>query len=259
MYTNNSAIKRIAKDVKYILNNEESLSRENIYYKHDDENVFKGYALIIGNNSTPYAYGYYFFEFTFPENYPFAPPLVNYLTNDGTMRFNPNLYSNGKVCLSLLNTWSGENWSACQSIFSILFTLVTVLCANPLLNEPGITEEHNELIKYNYLVFYKNIEFAIATLIDLINNDNIVDTNDISNNKVKKRKFVHAIEIMCKFKSIVNTSFESNKTNILELINTNKIKYSNFIDLPNPFRIVTYNLNYNLNYDKLYDLLNSNI
>jgi hypothetical protein len=158
-----------------------------------------------------------------------------------------------------LNTWSGENWSACQSIFSILFTLVTVLCANPLLNEPGITEEHNELIKYNYLVFYKNIEFAIVTLIGLINNDNIVDTNDISNNKVKKRKFVHAIEIMCKFKSIVNTSFESNKTNILELINANKIKYSNFIGLPNPFRIVTYNLNYNLNYDKLYDLLNSNI
>ena len=38
-----------------------------VYYKHDDENVFKGYALIIGNNSTPYAYGYYFFEFTFPK------------------------------------------------------------------------------------------------------------------------------------------------------------------------------------------------
>jgi ubiquitin-protein ligase len=63
MYINNSAIKRIAKDVKYILTNEASLSSENIYYKHDEENVFKGYALIIGNKDTPYAYGYYFFEF----------------------------------------------------------------------------------------------------------------------------------------------------------------------------------------------------
>jgi hypothetical protein len=31
MYINNSAIKRIAKDVKYIITNEESLSSENIY------------------------------------------------------------------------------------------------------------------------------------------------------------------------------------------------------------------------------------
>ena len=31
----------------------------------------------------------------------------------GTVRFNPNLYQNGKVCLSLLGTWSGgvdEQW-----------------------------------------------------------------------------------------------------------------------------------------------------
>ena len=268
MYINNSAIKRIAKDVKYILNNEESLSKENIYYKHDDENVFKGYALIIGNHFTPYAYGYYFFEFTFPENYPFAPPVVNYLTTDGVMRFNPNLYSNGKVCLSILNTWTGENWSACQSIFSILFTLVTVLCDNPLLNEPGITEEHYELTKYNYLVFYKNIEFSIATLIGLINNNSICDNSNNSitgnnsnnsnnsNNKVKKIKFANNIEIMCKFNSIVNTSFKNNKTNILELINANKIKYSNFVDIFSQFRIVVYNLNYSLNYNKLYDLIN---
>jgi hypothetical protein len=53
MYINNSAIKRIAKDVKYIITNEASLSSENIYYKHDEENAFKGYALIIGNKDTP--------------------------------------------------------------------------------------------------------------------------------------------------------------------------------------------------------------
>jgi ubiquitin-conjugating enzyme E2 Z len=145
MSLNNSAIKRIAKDVKYILINEVSLSSENIYYKHDEENVFKGYALIIGQKDTPYGYGYYFFEFDFPDNYPFAPPLVRYLTNDGSMRFNPNLYVSGKVCLSVLNTWSGESWTSCQSINSILFTLSTVLCENPLLNEPGIQKMNSEV------------------------------------------------------------------------------------------------------------------
>ena len=48
MSINNNTIKRIAKDVKYILNNEQSLSLENIYYKHDEDNIMKGYALIIG-------------------------------------------------------------------------------------------------------------------------------------------------------------------------------------------------------------------
>ena len=166
MSINNNTIKRIAKDVKYILNNERSLSLENIYYKHDEENIMKGYALIIGQKSTPYGYGYYFFEFNFPDNYPFSPPLVRYLTNDGTMRFNPNLYINGKVCLSLLNTWSGESWTSCQSINSILLTLSIVLCENPLLNEPGVQNNNDAIEKYNYLVTYKNVEFSICKIIN---------------------------------------------------------------------------------------------
>jgi len=35
-------------------------------------------------------------------------------TGNGTVRFNPNLYNCGKVCLSLLGTWSGgqgESWN----------------------------------------------------------------------------------------------------------------------------------------------------
>jgi hypothetical protein len=31
------------------------------------------------------------------------------------VRFNPNLYSDGKVCLSLLGTWSGPGWIPNQS------------------------------------------------------------------------------------------------------------------------------------------------
>lgn len=39
-------------------------------------------------------------------------------TGGGTVRFNPNLYNCGKVCLSLLGTWSGakgETWDASAS------------------------------------------------------------------------------------------------------------------------------------------------
>lgn len=54
------------------------------------------------------------------ENYPNEPPKVNLMTTGGgKIRFNPNLYSNGYVCLSLLGTWSGTNafekWNAEKS------------------------------------------------------------------------------------------------------------------------------------------------
>jgi hypothetical protein len=38
-------------------------------------------------------------------------PQVQFLTTGGgTVRFNPNLYNCGKVCLSLLGTWAGPSW-----------------------------------------------------------------------------------------------------------------------------------------------------
>ena len=64
--------------------------------------MLKGYAIIFGPSDTLYRYGAYCFEFKFPTNYPFSPPKLKYMTNDGYTRFHPNLYRNGKVCISVL-------------------------------------------------------------------------------------------------------------------------------------------------------------
>ena len=101
------------------------------------------------------------FEFNYPTEYPFVPPKLNYLTNDGKTRFNPNLYRNGKVCISLLNTWKGEQWTSCQTIESILLSLVALLHNEPLLNEPGIKKTHRDFKSYNTIIQYKNYETAI--------------------------------------------------------------------------------------------------
>ena len=48
-------------------------------------------------------------------------------TGGGQVRFNPNLYKDGKVCLSLLGTWpgaQGEQWSK-QISTIIQVTVVT--------------------------------------------------------------------------------------------------------------------------------------
>ncbi len=158
-------IRRIMIDYKELLND----PLPNIYYIQDENNILKGYALIIGPENTPYEYGNYLFEFTFPENYPFSPPTVKFITGDGFTRFNPNLYINGTVCLSILNTWNGEKWSACQSIRTVLLTLTTVLNDHPLLNEPEVTVNHPDYQNYNELIEYKNIEIAIIKYLEKTN------------------------------------------------------------------------------------------
>ena len=66
-------------------------------------------------------------------------------TGGGKVRFNPNLYKNGKVCLSLLGTWSGaagEVWDAsASSICQVLVSIQSLILVNePYFNEPGYEE-----------------------------------------------------------------------------------------------------------------------
>ena len=91
-----------------------------MYIMNERDNIYIGYVLINGVKDTPYVYGNYLFKFEFPENYPFSPPKVKFCTYDGVTRFNPNLYRSGKVCLSILNTWSGEKWSSSISFNGII-------------------------------------------------------------------------------------------------------------------------------------------
>jgi ubiquitin-protein ligase len=157
------SINRLLKDVKHIIKN--PLTEQGIYYTHDDVDMLKGYAMIVGPSDTPYFGGFYFFDFKYPHDYPHTPPKVTYCTNANGIRFNPNLYSNGKVCISLLNTWQGNQWTSCQSISTVLLTLCTLLCKDPLLNEPGVSKEHNDMNNYNEIIEYSNINIAVCDIV----------------------------------------------------------------------------------------------
>ena len=150
---------RLIADIKEIVHH--PLTAEGIYYAHDEDDMLKGYCLIIGPPDTIYTDGNFFFSWKFPYNYPFSPPELKFLTSDGTTRFHPNLYRNGKVCLSLLNTWKGEQWTSCQTIRSVLLTLLTLFHNEPLLNEPGFTKNHRDFNPYNTTIKYHNYKCAI--------------------------------------------------------------------------------------------------
>ena len=156
-------IKRLVSDVRQIMKH--PLHDNGIYYEHDQKDILSGRALIIGPKDTPYQYGYYLFVFKFPHDYPHKPPKVKFVTFDGNTRFNPNLYVSGKVCVSILNTWQGDQWSGCQTISTILLTLCSLLNEKPLLNEPGITEQHHDFNNYNNIIHYRNYDTAIYEML----------------------------------------------------------------------------------------------
>lgn len=156
-------ITRLVRDIKDVIKN--PLEDIGIYYKHDDTDMLKGYALIIGPADTPYQDGNYLFELNYPTEYPFLPPKVTYCTNLNGVRFNPNLYRNGKVCLSILNTWKGDQWTSCETIRSILLSLFGVFTPVPLLNEPGVTSADQSVEFYTDLITYCNFEIAIGCVV----------------------------------------------------------------------------------------------
>jgi ubiquitin-conjugating enzyme E2 Z len=158
-------IKRIINDIIEFKKN----TPDGIYIDIDKTDVTNMKALIIGPKDTPYEDGYFFFTLKFPHNYPESAPSVQMKTIDGKVRLNPNLYKCGKVCLSILGTWSGPGWTSAQTITSVLLSIQTLMNEIPIRNEPGFenTDPTSEKsINFNnYVNFYK-YKLAILDVID---------------------------------------------------------------------------------------------
>ena len=101
-----------------------------------------------------------YLKISFEPYYPKSLPQVKFrITGAGSVRFSPNLYNEGKVCLSLLGTWGGakgEEWNAENStIIQVLFYIQSlILVPEPYYNEPGfeknteppaVSEEDSEI------------------------------------------------------------------------------------------------------------------
>jgi ubiquitin-conjugating enzyme E2 Z len=207
-FISKETLTRLIRDVKQILKS--PLTDQGIYYIHDEEDMLKGYALIVGPSETPYFGGNYFFEFSFPTDYPFSPPKVKYCTNGNNIRFNPNLYTCGKVCVSLLNTWRGEQWTSCQTISTILLTLCTLLCKDPLLNEPGVMNGHNDMKNYNEIIEYSNLDIAVCNI--LYKKEGVYLPFFESFYPFIKENFVKNYDLLLDFANKKNTDFNNTNT-----------------------------------------------
>ncbi|XP_052182196.1 probable ubiquitin-conjugating enzyme E2 23 [Diospyros lotus] len=154
-------LKKVQQDWSILQNN----LPEGIYVRVYEDRMDLLRAVIVGAYGTPYQDGLFFFDFHLPPEYPDVPPSAYY--HSGGWRINPNLYEEGKVCLSLLNTWTGkgnEVWDPSSS--SILQVLVSlqglVLNSNPYFNEAGYdkqvgtAEGEKNSLSYNENTFLLN-------------------------------------------------------------------------------------------------------
>ncbi|XP_055348798.1 ubiquitin-conjugating enzyme E2 Z-like [Paramacrobiotus metropolitanus] len=136
-----------------------------------ESNVTKMLALITGPVGTPYEGGFFEFFLRCPPDYPITHPRVRLLTTGGdTVRFNPNLYANGKVCLSLLGTWSGPAWSPALNISSLLLSIQSLMGEFPYRNEPGFEkspENSPEVVRYNIAIKHETIRVAVIEMVEL--------------------------------------------------------------------------------------------
>tara|TARA_Y100001970_G_C14086088_1_gene777393 strand:- start:16 stop:735 length:720 start_codon:yes stop_codon:yes gene_type:complete len=187
------AIQRILnKDMKEIQKME--LSELGIHVHFNEDNIMKANAIIIGPKDTPYENGILYFIIEFPKEYPFKPPKIGYLSHS-RYRIHPNLYVGkssdnhmGKVCLSTINTWSGPKWTSVMHIGSVLLSIQSLLCKDPLHNEPGFEKEigerndlYNIVVEYdNYNHLIKNNGFDIHPMFNIF--------NDIIKNHLRKEK-----------------------------------------------------------------------
>jgi len=130
-------------------------------------------AVISVNMDTPYAFGLFFFDIWLPPDYPLIPPLCELVTNgDESFMLSPNLYSCGKVCMSLLNTaQSGsdiEKWQPNKStVAQVLLTIQTSLLgdAEPLTKE-GKRRGSPQSIAYNKEKHFETVRWGMLDALE---------------------------------------------------------------------------------------------
>ena len=137
---NRSKLMRVAKEISALSTSLPLAASTSVFLRVDSQRMDIIRVMITGPEDTPYENGCFLFDIFLPSDYPRAPPgCLIITTGKGTARFNPNLYAEGKVCLSLLGTWQGPGWDPLHStILQVLVSIQSLIfVSNPYFNEPG--------------------------------------------------------------------------------------------------------------------------
>ncbi|XP_041968992.1 baculoviral IAP repeat-containing protein 6 isoform X2 [Aricia agestis] len=166
-------MKRLAQEAATLATSLPLSYSSSVFVRTDTDRLDVMKVLITGPSDTPYANGCFVLDVYFPAEYPAVPMLINLeTTGRHSVRFNPNLYNDGKVCLSVLNTWHGrpeEKWNAHTSSFlQVLVSIQSlILVPEPYFNEPGYERSRGTRVgnsastEYNSTIYQATVRWAM--------------------------------------------------------------------------------------------------
>ena len=109
--------------LNYELKNTEELKQFNITIECDETNIYKWIVTMEGPKDSPYEEGTFKLSVAYPANYPFSPPLINFITKI----YHCNINNSGGICLDILK----DQWSPALTINKVMLSIIS------LLNDPN--------------------------------------------------------------------------------------------------------------------------
>lgn len=133
------AIARLRNEMREISQNEDSGFSVGL----KDDNWFEWTVSFPGPEDTPYEGGFFLARLKFPHNYPNSPPEMIFETE----MWHPNIYPDGRVCISILHSpgddvfnpleSSAERWRPILGVEAILHSV------SSMLNDPNLDSPAN--------------------------------------------------------------------------------------------------------------------
>jgi len=136
----------------------------------DDSNFYEWRVWIEGPRDTAFTGGVFQLAMKFPEDYPMSPPEVRFISEF----WRPNVYKDGKVCISILHPpiddpMSGElpeeRWLPTQTVTTILLSVIS------LLNTPNFSSPANVDASVEWRKDFNAYSKRVATLIAKANRE----------------------------------------------------------------------------------------
>lgn len=121
-----------------------------------NNDIYNWKAKIAGPEGSPYEGGVFHLKINFPNNYPFKPPNITFITKI----YHCNIGVHGDICLDILK----EQWSPALTVSKVLLSISSLLDdpnpEDPLNLDVGIlyTENRSE---YNKTATKYTIKYAI--------------------------------------------------------------------------------------------------
>ena len=182
-----SVNKRLLKELRLltIQQNSKDLLDNDYLVSFDESNLNKVFAIIKGPEDSLYRHKFIRLNFDIPNDYPFSPPIVTFINYDGS-KIHPTLYSCGRVCCTILNTWPSiesesknklEAWTSSMNIETVILTFLSFLDNEPYTYEANAPNNDS----YNTYVLFQGWYTCLIKYLENKNEQPELFTTFISN------------------------------------------------------------------------------